>query len=149
MMISINRQAQSMATGINNLSFALENMVRNIRPGTDYSCGTALGSGGCGMNGNTDFTYINSNGETVTYSLVASTLQETVEKADNTTVVMILTDPSVTVASLMFYGYGLSPPVNYTQARVTVMVSGTVPSGPGKTQSFTVETGATMRGTDI
>ena len=46
LMIGINRQAQSIATGINNLSFALETMSRTIRTGYDYDCGGASSCGG-------------------------------------------------------------------------------------------------------
>ncbi|MEK7114077.1 MAG: hypothetical protein AAB850_00815, partial [Patescibacteria group bacterium] len=61
----------------------------------------------------------------------------------------VLTDPSVAVSSLMFYAFGTGKPPDYQQSRVTIIVSGTVSSGPGKTQPFTVETGATMRGSDL
>ena len=37
MMIGVNRQAQGIATGIDNLSFALETMTRSIRTGTNYN----------------------------------------------------------------------------------------------------------------
>jgi len=64
-----------------------------------------------------------------------------------------LTDPSsVTISSLMFYVSGTG---TYTatgdinQPHVTIIVSGTVSAGPGKSQAFSVETGATMRGTDL
>ncbi|HVM58918.1 MAG TPA: prepilin-type N-terminal cleavage/methylation domain-containing protein, partial [Candidatus Paceibacterota bacterium] len=35
-MISVNRHAQAISTGIDNLSFALEDMTRTIRTGTVY-----------------------------------------------------------------------------------------------------------------
>jgi len=59
-----------------------------------------------------------------------------------------LTDPSVTVSSLLFYASGTTSGDN-NQPYVTIVVSGTVSYGPNKTQPFTVETGATMRGTDL
>lgn len=126
-MIGINRQTQSISTGINNLSFALETMTRTIRTGTDYSVG------------GTTFSVTNANGNRVNYSLLNNIIYQ--DSAP-------LTDPSVNVSSLMFYDYGTSSG-DSEQARVTIIVSGTVSSGPGKTEAFTVETGATMRGSDI
>ena len=140
-MIGLNRQVQNISTGINNLSFALESMVRDIRTGSVYNCG---GIGDC--SGGTTFSFKDSNGRVISYSLSGSALQRTIDGATQ-----ILTDSSVTIDSLNFYAYGTrKPPGDYVQARVTVIVRGTVSAGAGKpAQSFTVETGATMRGSDI
>src|SRR3989338_11534095 len=59
-MIGINRQVQSIATGIDNLAFALETMTRTIRTGTSYSCNN---SGDCNSGGTT-FSVRNSSGVT-------------------------------------------------------------------------------------
>ncbi len=142
MMIGVNRQTQGITTGINSLSFALEAMTRSIRTGTGYDCG---GLGDC-PGGASSFSFTNSNGVPVSYSLSASTIQETVGGSQRA-----LTDASVTISSLMFYVFG-TPSVrqgDYQQPRVTIIVSGTVSSGPGKTEAFTVQTGATMRGSDL
>lgn len=141
MMIGLNRKAQGVATGINDFSFALETMARDIRTGSAYSCG---GLGDC-PNGASSFSFLNRNGTLVTYSLSGSTLIKTISSAQST-----LTDPSVTISSLTFYAYGTRPvPTDYQQPRVVIIVSGTVSTGAGKEESFTVETAATMRGTDI
>jgi prepilin-type N-terminal cleavage/methylation domain-containing protein len=143
-MISLNRQAQNIATGIDNLSFALETMTRNVRTGSHYSCG-ALG-GDC-TSGGTSFSFRNPNGVTVTYSLSGTSLLQRVGTTQS-----MLTDSSVTITSLTFYAYGTKTvsQADYEQSRVSIIVSGTVSSGAGKApQSFTVETGATMRGSDL
>lgn len=138
-MIGINRQTQSIATGIDNLSFALETMTRTIRTGTRYACGGSWPSD-C-ANGGASFSVRNSSGLTTSYALSNGVITQNGSA---------LTDPSVNVSSLMFYASGTArPPSDYQQARVTIIVSGTVSSGPGETESFTVETGATMRGSDI
>jgi prepilin-type N-terminal cleavage/methylation domain-containing protein len=36
--VSVNKKAQAQQSAINNLSFALENMARNIRTGSNYHC---------------------------------------------------------------------------------------------------------------
>lgn len=143
MMIGISRQAQGITTGINNLSFALEAMTRSIRTGTSYDCG---GLGDC-PGGASSFSFVNADGVSVTYSLSGSTIQETKGGGGQNT----MTDSSVSVSSLTFYAFG-TPSArggDYDQPRVTIVVSGTVSSGPGKTEAFTVETGATMRGSDL
>lgn len=136
-MIGISRQTQSIATGVNNLSFALETMTRTIRTGTNYSCNNG---GDCGSGGTT-FSVRSAEGVTTVYTLSNGIITQ-----NN----VPLTDPSVTISSLTFYVSGTSkPPSDYQQPRVTIVVSGTVSSGAGKVEPFTVETGATMRGSDI
>ena len=140
LMIGLNRQAQGIATGIDSLSFAIETMTRNMRTGTDYGCGF---SGGDCPDGKDSFSFTDTSGATVSYSLVSGAIQETVGTAVST-----LTDPSVTVSSLMFYvvGTGLN---DGQQPHATVIVSGVVTYAAGKTESFTIEAGSTMRGIDI
>lgn len=141
MMIGLNRHAQGIATGINNLSFAVETMTRTIRTGSLYDCG---GLGDC-PSGAGSFSFRSVGGAIVSYSLAASAIQETIDGSVRT-----LTDPSVSVSSLTFYAEGTEkPPGDYQQPRVTIIISGTVTYGAGKTESFTIETGATMRGTDL
>lgn len=135
-MIGISRQTQSIATEVNNLSFALETMTRTIRTGTDYSC---AGGGDC--SGGTSFSVKNSSGVTTNYTLSNGIITQNG---------IPLTDPSVNVSSLAFYASGTAkPPSDYQQPRVTIVVSGSVSSGAGKSEPFTIETGATMRGSDI
>jgi prepilin-type N-terminal cleavage/methylation domain-containing protein len=142
-MIGSNQRAQAMATGIDNLSFALETMTRNIRMGSSYNCG---GIGDCVVPASS-FSFKNESGVTVSYFLSGTTLQETVGSVTSS-----LTDASVTITSLSFFADGTRTLAqgDQQQAHVTMTVSGTVPTGIGKPpQAFTVETGATMRGTDI
>lgn len=143
LMISVNRQTQALAIGINNLSFALETMTYNIRTGSNYNC---AGSGDC--SGGTSFSFTNAYTVSVEYSLSG---EGTIQETKNGTTVNDLTDSSVNVTSLKFYTTGTqnARQGDYTQARVTIIVSGTVSSGPGKTESFTVQSGATMRGSDL
>jgi prepilin-type N-terminal cleavage/methylation domain-containing protein len=138
MMISVTRQAQGLATGIDNLSFTLETMTRTIRTGTNYSC-----NGGWDCSGGTTFSVKNSSGTTMTYTLSGGAITQT-----QNGVTVILTDPSVNVTSLKFYVSG-TPKGNSSEPHATITVSGTVSSGPGKTETFWVETGATMRGIDL
>ena len=145
-MISVNRQAQGLATGIDNLSFALETMTRNIRTGINYQCSSCSGA--------TSITVTSSNGgssqvaQTFTYSLANGAITQSIGAGSAAP----LTDPSVTVTALTFIVTGQSPyssGQDIQQPYVTILVSGSVTTGPGKTQSFSIETGAVMRGTDL
>ena len=141
-MIGANRQVQGAATGVDNLAFALEDMTRSIRTGTGYSS-TAGNS----------FTFTDANQQSVTFTVstnpsycAGSSAGCLVETKGGVT--SPLTDASVSISSLSFRPTGTARG-DSEQARVTIVVSGFVSVGPGKTQGFTVETGATMRGTDI
>lgn len=138
MMIAANRQAQAVTTGVNNLSFALETMTRTIRTGSNYSCN---GGGDCSQG--TVFSVVDTGGQSVTYALSGGSIVRT-----KSGIAIPLTDPSVTVTSLTFSAVGTAP-TDAVQAHVRIVASGTVSAGPGKTQSFVIETGATMRGTDL
>ncbi len=143
LMIDINRQAQGITTGINNLSFALSTMTRDIRTGTAYNCAD---SGDCVLGGDS-FTFIDEDGDTVTYA--RGTQQgSNGQVGDITKNDEIITDPSVNIESLIFYAFGTTPG-DANQSRVIIIVSGEVPYAAGKTETFTVETGATMRGSDL
>lgn len=146
-MISINQQVQGIASGMNNLSFALETMTRNIRTGTAYSCGGTAGMGIDCQNSPT-FSFTDVTGFNVTYS-TSQQLGSNGMVWDIVKNGMSLTDPSVNITSLQFFVVGSGkPPDDYQQARVTILITGTV-SYKGKSQSFSIETGATMRGSDI
>jgi prepilin-type N-terminal cleavage/methylation domain-containing protein len=141
MMIGLNRQVQGIATGIDNLSFALETMTRDIRTGTAYNCG---GIHDCPLGAST-FAFKNEAGVDVSYSINGT--DHTLQKTTGVTT-SALTDPSITINSLQFFAFGTLTG-DIQQPRVTIIVSGAVLS-PGKPpQPFTVETAATMRGSDL
>jgi len=137
-MIGLTERAQGTATGIDNLSFALETMTRTIRTGTNYYCS---GAGDCSSGQN--FSFTDAKGNPMSYSLSNGVIMQ------NNTVP--LTDPSVVISSLLFSVSGTNPASadEYTQPHVTMYISGTVSAERGKTESFTVETGATMRTPDL
>ena len=142
LMINVNRQTQSITTGINNLSFALQTMTYKIRTGTGYGC-PVLGTDCAGGN---SFSFKSSEGPIVTYTLANGKIQETTGTATND-----LTDPSVNISALTFYAFGTKPTGqgNVEQPRVLIIIKCTVPSGPVTSEPFTVETAATMRGSDL
>lgn len=147
LMIDLNRQTQGIATGIDNLSFALEVMTRSIRTGTSYSCGVY--GGDCAYpSGGVSFSFTDAGGANISYARGEQGSSGSIGGIlkNNTT---FLTDPSVNISALTFYVSGVASGDNY-QPYVIIVVSGTVSSGPNKTpQTFTVETGSAMRGIDL
>ena len=139
-MISITRHTQALSLGIDNLSFALETMTRTIRTGTEYSC-----AGGDCPSGGTTLTVLDEQNKHVTYTLSNGTITQYTEEDDST---FPVTDPSVTVSELLFYVSGTSASDDI-QPHAVIVISGNVESGPGKEIPFSVETSATMRGSDI
>ncbi|MDP2665658.1 MAG: prepilin-type N-terminal cleavage/methylation domain-containing protein [bacterium] len=143
-MIGLERQTQGIATGIDNLSFAIETMTRDIRTGSTYNC---AGLGDCSA-GRDSFTFMPSgSGTTVTYALGTQPAPNDAIQGITKDGAM-LTDPSVDITSLTFYVAGTSKSDN-AQPHVTITISGEVLYGHGKSETFHIETGATMRGTDL
>jgi prepilin-type N-terminal cleavage/methylation domain-containing protein len=143
--ISINDQTEGITTNIDNAASALDLMTRTIRTGTQYGCphaGTDCADGG------STFSVTDSSGDQVSYTETNGVIYQTTNGGSP----VPLTDPSITITSLVFYAVGTAPysaDGDTQQSRVTIVISGTVPSAPGKQVSFTVETGATMRGPDL
>ena len=137
-----NRQAQAITKANTSLAFALESMVRTIRTGTNYWCGSGS-SGDCPYpGGNSLFTVTPIDGfGPVAYAYDAGLHAIT---ANGT----VITDPFVQVNSLRFYATGTATG-DSGQPHVTIVIAGTVPGVHGGTIPFTVETGATFRGTDL
>jgi len=129
-MISVTQRAQGTASGIDNLSFALETMTRNIRTGTGYS---STGS---------TFSFTNANGNGMTYGLSGGAITQGGSP---------LTDPSVNVTGLSFALSGAAPAsaLDYAQPYVVITVSGVVSTTAGKSESFTIRTSAVMRTPDL
>ncbi|HUY62400.1 MAG TPA: type II secretion system protein [Candidatus Paceibacterota bacterium] len=146
-MIGADREAHAVTTGINNLSFALEDMTRTIRTGFDYCLGTTNTCSG------TDFSFSDATdppGDYIKYFLNSTT--NGIDQYDSRTgATTPLTDSSVDITSLLFTSYNAQTvrQGDYGQARVTIVISGQISYGHGKTQYFTVESSATMRGSDI
>ena len=142
-MISTNQRAQAISTGIDDLSFALEIMTREIRTGTSYNCG---GGGDC-PNGGNSFSFTNENNEPITYNLGGFAPNQYIQRTKKTRT-KGFTGPSVNISSLTFYVTGTTNN-DWQQPHVTIVVSGSVSAGHGTPESFSVEAAATMRETDI
>lgn len=133
--IGANRHAQAIATGINSVSYALENMTRNIRTGHDYACEQSSEA--------ETFSFTDTDNTQVTYSTLNGQILMTKES-----VTSAVTDPSVGVDTLYFNCAG-GLPGDGVQSSVVMTVLGHVTSGPARDTTFAVQTMAVMRTPDL
>ncbi len=146
--ISYNRQAQTTATVINTLFFAVDGAARDIRAGSGYTC-----SGGCSSSGNNAITFTDASACTVTYSKVSNAIVRTVSGSGCTALTNVaITDPSVTVSTLLFYVRGTATYASgdRVQPMATIVIKGSATVPNSTTQiPFQIETGATQRLPDL
>lgn len=134
-LISYDRQARATNQLASDFSFALDSMVRNIRTGTGYpdSCDSPY----C-----TSFTFTDSTGRLVTYSLSGGRLVSTVNGFTAP-----LTDDAITITTLRFYvsGVGITGANAAQQPVALIQIIGTLPTDSGKEVEFNIEAVATQR----
>lgn len=135
-LIDLDRRARSVNDVVNNFSFAIDSMAREIRTGTNYQCdvtGTNCTSGG------DSFQFTDANGRIIRYQVANGQLIATIDDED-----AAITDPRITITALTFYvrgvgtGDGIQPQVIFT-------VIGEIPEGEGQATEFSIETSATQR----
>jgi prepilin-type N-terminal cleavage/methylation domain-containing protein len=149
-LVNIDRETRGTNNLVNNLSFAVDSMSRDIRTGTNYQCG-GYGGANCAVSPSSTFTFVDSSGNQVTYLLNNGEIGEctgTVGSGCTASSATYFTDPGITVSSLAFYVSGVGT-TDTQQPIVTFSINGTISASPTDTVSFTTETTATERGIDI
>jgi len=143
--IALDKEARTTNEVVANLSFATESMARNIRTGTQYNCAGA-GNGSCSQ-----FSFVDANGQVVTYLLKNdnSVAQCTAGPCTAASPAAIsLTDKRITIQSLTFLvrGVGLGDGV---QPQTVMSIRGTLIGSKGHSVNFSVQTAATQRVLEI
>lgn len=141
--IDANKQAQSAKTVINNLNYALETMVRNIRVGSNYDADPVTS----GLQGGKSsvITFKDQRGSQVTYRLTDSKIFRDVKDSyGNALPTFGLTSPDVTIDRLDFYVNGVSSG-SVDQPNVLILVGGRINLKGGRQTRFDVETMAVQR----
>ncbi len=149
--VSANRKAQALNTVINNLNFALEGMVRDLRTGYDYDCHEASGINDitqkdCYDLGGNGITFHSSQYEgEVTYRLNGSGIEKTVDGSPLT-----MTGQEVEIKSLRFYvnKTAKSSDGDYFQPKIIITLNGAF-NGFGTPTNFNLQTMVTQRKLDI
>ncbi len=156
-LIRLDRRARATNQVVNNLSFAMDAMVRGIRTGSGYRCinGSPDAQGNSTTGACTQFYYTDSNlavnNNVVTYFLNGTNVLRNEGSSFSTTVntASLLTDPAITISSLVFYVRGAGT-ANNEQPQVLFTLKGSLPADSnGQTTTFSIEQGATARVIDL
>jgi hypothetical protein len=126
-------------------------MAREIRTGKNYTC-ARTNDGIC-----VEIQFTNSSGQTVYYSRLSrssagpiNVTTQAIQRYSAAVQTSITDTTMVTVSRLDFYLTGAaSPPGDYLQPYVTMVVSGSVKINATQTESFYLETSAAKRGSDL
>jgi hypothetical protein len=116
-------------------------MTRSIRTGTGY----------CENGGNCSsaFYFTDDLGNVVTYSLVNGAIERDVTQTGGPAEASgPITDAGITIGRLAFTFVPADPDIP-AQGHVLIVVQGSVVTGPGKTQTFSIETSATERTLEV
>ena len=146
--IDANNKARSVKTAINNISFALEGISKDIRVGTDYACGSSVNeilgveSGQDCINGGTAIKYRSNrtekDGDKFRYSYysfgenddgigqIYSCLEKTLADTCASNTFTAVTSPEVDITSARFYvvGNGLDGGGKKQQPHLIIVISG-------------------------
>ena len=152
-LIALDRQARATNDLVTNLSFAIDAMERSLRTGSDYQCSGDGAEGNC-TQGGTAIAFLNEQGQTVTYRYDAThhAIAQCVDTVCNDSVNEILTDPRITVDSLVFYvrGTGTTGADAALQPWVTFTATGTIiPDAKNVPISFTIQSTASQRAIEL
>ncbi len=149
--ITLDKEARATNELVTNLSFAVENIARNVRTGKAYACGApGAGNGTCSQ-----LSFTDSSGQTVTYLRktdgvggTAGTIGQCTSGACNGSVAVALTDPRISITTLVFRVTGVGSS-DQAQPQVLMSIRGTMVASKGKTVDFTLQTSATQRELEI
>jgi prepilin-type N-terminal cleavage/methylation domain-containing protein len=158
-LIDANRKAQALNSVMNNLNFALENMSRNIRVGTNYHCEVSSGTPfnvntptDC-VNGGELLAFESSSGDRnddndqVVYRINGTTLEKS-ENAGAAGTFVSITAPEVSIDNFSFYVYGTSSTDDF-QPRVTIVLQGSAGISAKIRTEFNLQTMVSQRVLDI
>jgi prepilin-type N-terminal cleavage/methylation domain-containing protein len=141
--VGANKKAQALHSVINNLNLVVESMVREMRTGFNYGCG----SGDSCTEFSFDSKQITQNGSTVNVKYRFNNSKNTIEKAVESGPWLTLTSDSVIIDELKFFSVGIG---NYEveQPLVLVVIKGTALVG-GKESDFNIQTLVAQRLLDL
>lgn len=142
--INANRQTSSLKSVMDNLSFVLESMSREIRFGHSYNCVGAGDAPNC-VNGNGAFAFVSSDGRAIQYTFDPST--SSIKQSINGSSPAPLTGPDVKITSVKFFVVGANPaPADIFQPYMLMQVNGIAGwQKPQTSSSFTIQTSVSQR----
>ncbi len=146
--VDANRKAQALNSVINNLNFALESMIRDVRTGTNYSAGTCTINGVSGTGTNCSFSFTSQNGVPLAYTFYQDSLGNgKLQKITNGGTPTDFTAPEVNVQNLAFSISGAGS--NDGQPRVLINIGGYAGVKQKIRSNFSLQTLVSQRLADI
>lgn len=161
MLLAADHKAQALQSVMNNLNISIDNVVRNVRQGYQFHCGSGVpytNTADC-TNGDTTFAfepYGNGAGDppwVVTYDSVNHSIDES---QDGGITFTPITAPEVNITGLTFYVIGSArgsdpAPLNIpTQPKLIIVINGIAMSSNTKAQTpFHIQATAVQRLLDL
>jgi prepilin-type N-terminal cleavage/methylation domain-containing protein len=147
-MLNSNRKSEAVRTILDNMSYTMDDMVRAIRFGSIYHCGSSFPlniPNNCNS-GDTTLTFVDSSGTQITYKLVSGQIVRTIGGVD-----YFLTSGDANIQSLTFFVLGATTYVNgdFNQPKVIIVIKGTAGVNTISQTPFLLETTVSQRKLDL
>lgn len=141
--LDANRKAQAMQTAMNSLNYGLESMVRHIRFGTDYRCGSGDCPNGAGS------MVVNFKGVNMRYRVHNGRLErlEETSPGSGSYAQKPITGPDIEIEDLQFYVTG-SGDTDGRQPKAIITLRGIVAEGRDYETEFDLQTTVSQRAPD-
>ncbi|HAS80777.1 MAG: hypothetical protein UR25_C0003G0021 [Candidatus Nomurabacteria bacterium GW2011_GWE1_32_28] len=139
---ALHKKSQNKRSIVDNLNFIMEDMSRNIRTGSNYSCdrGPNCSSGG------TTLSFISSDSTAWSYRISGNAIFRSISGVDTE-----LTPSEVKINNSGFVVVGAEPfsTPDTQQPLVTIMLSGAITESDGSLTPFSLQTSVSQRLLDI
>lgn len=146
--IDAGQRAGSLKSVMTNLNYAVEEISRDIKFGSEYYCGVTSASTwtpqNCTGGGNppqSGITFVASNGIDTTYRLNGTQIERT---TDHGNTYLGVTAPEIVIQDLKFYVFGALNS-DTSQPRVFMIVRGYAGKKPTNQSSFIIQTSLSQR----
>jgi len=157
--IGANKKAQAIKSTIDSVTFAVEDISRDMRVGTDYTCslnGSFPVSGKDCTEGGSAVQYKKSNNDIVTYRFYDPAVSANSEKDvltrqinNDAEIALVSKDSNVDITSMKFYVIGadneFSAVTAKTQPRVIITASGLISVKGSSDTTFNLQTSISQR----
>lgn len=144
-----NRKEQALKTSVNNINFAIETMAREIRMGRFYYCDSVdpidNSTRDC-PSGEEWIGFKSSDDDFVEYKKVGTELRRRVNRASTVDPFVSMTSLNVEIDVLRFYVTGTTiGTIDGEQPLVTIVMAGSMESGPGSRTDFNIQSTVAQR----
>ncbi|MEK7652499.1 MAG: type II secretion system protein [Patescibacteria group bacterium] len=152
-MINANKKSQSLQLVMSNLDFAIEDITRTMRVGTNYHCGSGDIREPKDCNGGSSYIAFESTGgdpnsinDQIVYRLNGAQIEKSTSGGASNSFIAI-TAPEITIESLSFYvqGSGTVSGGDKKQPKVLIVLSGYAGENEKTKSNFNIQTMISQR----